>query len=204
MPDLILLTLPIVAGLIGWLTNALAVRMIFRPRHPRRLLGLTIQGLVPRRQAELARKIAETVEQQLISHRDIQEVLLSRSVQDEVLRVIENEVEGFLEAKLRGNPLLGMFLQGDMLASLKSSLFEQVQATVPGMLENLVLHVEKDLKFRSIIEARIVEFDVLRLERMILDIASRELKTIEVLGGVLGFFVGLAQLGLMYFAGALH
>ena len=37
-----LVAMPLVGGAIGWVTNFLAIRMLFRPRLPRRVLGLTV------------------------------------------------------------------------------------------------------------------------------------------------------------------
>ena len=50
----ILLLLPIIAALIGWSTNYLAVKMLFHPRLPLRIMGFSIQGVFPKRQKQLA------------------------------------------------------------------------------------------------------------------------------------------------------
>ena len=63
--------LPTVGALIGYGTNYLAVRMIFRPVRPVRILGFTLQGLVPRRQAELAASVGRVVGEHLLSHDDL-------------------------------------------------------------------------------------------------------------------------------------
>ena len=75
--ELVFYSLPFVSALVGLGTNFLAVRMLFRPRKAFKILGFKIQGLIPRRQAELARKIAQTVEEELISHDDIERALSS-------------------------------------------------------------------------------------------------------------------------------
>jgi uncharacterized membrane protein YheB (UPF0754 family) len=55
------ITIPAVGGFIGWSTNWLAVKMIFRPLRERRFLGIRVQGLVGRRQKELAAAIGRVV-----------------------------------------------------------------------------------------------------------------------------------------------
>ncbi|MEZ4979183.1 MAG: DUF445 family protein, partial [Chitinophagales bacterium] len=57
----LLLLLPIIAGLIGWLTNFLAVKMLFYPRNPKQILGITFHGVFPKRQAHVAEKVGELV-----------------------------------------------------------------------------------------------------------------------------------------------
>ena len=52
---------PTVGAVIGYVTNSIAVMMIFRPHEPRGILGFQLHGLVPKRQPDLARKIGEVV-----------------------------------------------------------------------------------------------------------------------------------------------
>ena len=67
-----LLIMTVVGALIGWFTNYLAVKMLFRPIRPRRvpLIKIELQGLIPRRREEIAVTIGATVEKELISVKD--------------------------------------------------------------------------------------------------------------------------------------
>ena len=62
---------PILWGaLIGYFTNALAIRMLFRPLTRKYLLGIPVPltpGIIPRRRGELARSIARMVARDLLS-----------------------------------------------------------------------------------------------------------------------------------------
>ncbi|NPV27094.1 MAG: DUF445 family protein [Firmicutes bacterium] len=52
------IAIPLISALIGWLTNVIAIRLLFRPVEPIKLplLNYELQGLIPRRQAEIAKK----------------------------------------------------------------------------------------------------------------------------------------------------
>lgn len=54
----------IVAGLVGYYTNFLAIKMLFQPKHGK-VLGWS--GLVPKNQAQIARSLGASVQQQLLS-----------------------------------------------------------------------------------------------------------------------------------------
>ena len=71
------LIFPVVGALVGWFTNWLAIRMLFRPRQPARFLGWTFQGVIPRRHAQLADRIAETVENSLLTPEDLEKAVLN-------------------------------------------------------------------------------------------------------------------------------
>ena len=66
----ILILLPIIAAFIGWLTNYLAVKMLFHPRLPLQVLGFSIQGVFPKRQKQLADKLGSLVAEELFSVKD--------------------------------------------------------------------------------------------------------------------------------------
>ena len=67
MPEgLKLLAFPLVGAAIGWFTNYLAIKMLFKPRQAVSLLGFRIQGLIPKRRTDLAHRLSETITSDLI------------------------------------------------------------------------------------------------------------------------------------------
>jgi uncharacterized membrane protein YheB (UPF0754 family) len=194
MKIIVLLFIPVISALIGWITNFIAVRMIFRPRHEVRFLGLRIQGLIPKRKQDLAVKIAHTVEKELISHKDIKEALKSEDFHLQTSDVIREKIEDFITAKAASNPLVGMFITPEVTSRLSATFMEELQKEIPAVMDSLLEKVEAKIDFREIIQKKIEQFDPSKLESIVYAIASKELKAIEILGGVLGFIVGLVQL----------
>lgn len=188
---------PIISAFIGWITTYLAIKMIFRPRKPIRILaGFAIQGLIPRRQADLARSIAEVVEKELVSHRDVHAALTSSDIQDDFMATIEKHIDVFLKEKLGSNPMIAMFMQGDMLDMVRTNLSLQLRSAMPEVIERVLSRVESRLNFQDIVRSRVESFDLFKLEDIIYGIASRELRAIEYLCGLLGFVIGLFQVGI--------
>src|SRR5258708_30011014 len=73
----------------GYAGAWLAVRMLFRPRKPFKVLGLTLfpQGMIPRHRERLANAIGKAVGEELVSQETIMEELLGKE---------------FLRKKIRG------------------------------------------------------------------------------------------------------
>lgn len=74
---------PLLGALIGFLTNALAIRMLFRPLREVRVLGVRLPltpGVIPRRRQELSRSIGRMVSEQLLSPASIGARLQSPAV----------------------------------------------------------------------------------------------------------------------------
>ena len=197
----VLISIPITAALIGWITNFIAIKMLFRPRRPVRFLGITFHGLVPRRQAQLAQSIAETVETELISHDDIRAFLETPESRTAIEALLQEQIQIFLTQKLGSNPMIAMFLQGDLGSNIREMLLGQFREAIPSLLNSLMSRLEEGLDFQKVIREKIEGFELSKLEDIIYRISAKELRTIELLGGVLGFIVGLFQVALMLFTG---
>lgn len=199
MKILTYLLIPVISALIGWITNFIAVKMIFRPRKELNFLGFKIIGLIPKRKKDLALKIAETVEKELISHRDLKEIVKTEDFHNQTKNIIRSKIETFINNKITSNSLLTLFVSQEIVSKLSSSLMDELEKELPDIIDDLFQSVESKLDFQKIIEQKILNYDLSKLETIIYSIASHELKAIEYLGGILGFFIGVLQLIIIFF-----
>ena len=190
------LVLPLVGALIGYATNRLAVRMIFRPVEPRRILGIRVQGLIGRRQPELARSIGAVVGDHLVRPEDLAGALEAVDLEALVDRAFERGLRPKIE-ELRQLPLVGGFLTDERVADLRRHAVKGVASNREELAGALQEGLEKGVDVHAVVEAKVAAFPVARIEELVLQVASRELRSIEILGGVLGGLVGLAQAGLL-------
>lgn len=189
------LLLPCVAAVIGWFTNFVAVRMIFRPRRAFRLGFLTLQGVLPKRRREFAESIGETVEEHLVNAGDVKELLAQPAIAEELREAVLRRVDAFFQERLMSlNPMLAGFLKGPFLDKLKASLVEEVGGLMGEGVELLCGHLDDNLDTKKLVEDKLMGFDMDKLEAIVLRVARKELRTIEALGAVLGFMVGVVQL----------
>ncbi len=91
-----LIATPLVTGLVGYCTNWLAIKMLFRP-HKKRLLSFGWQGVIPKNRGKLAGEIGTLVGDKLLRQDDIQAAFFSEQVQDKLERAVETELKNFLE-----------------------------------------------------------------------------------------------------------
>lgn len=186
------ITMPLIGGAIGYLTNRLAVKMIFRPIEPRRILGVRIHGLIGRRQEELASSIGRVVGDHLVSHEDVVAALdgldIAQLVDDAVARGLEPKI-----AELRQLPLVGSFLTEERVADLRSHFVKAMVDNKDSLTGQLEGAIEQGLDVREVVTRKVREFPVERLEALILEVCAKELRAIELLGGALGALIGLGQ-----------
>jgi uncharacterized membrane protein YheB (UPF0754 family) len=64
-------------------------------------------------------------------------------------------------------------------------------------MEKVATRFESSVDLKQLIEDNIAAFDLERLETIVNQVARREFRTIERLGALLGFIIGLVQAGLL-------
>jgi uncharacterized membrane protein YheB (UPF0754 family) len=190
-------SIPVISALIGYVTNYIAVKMLFRPHSPKHILGLRVQGLVPRRQREIAASLGKMIERDLLSHSDIQEALKSKETTEEAAAFLNEQVDQFVQRLASQNPMIGAFLQGPLLEQVKGLLGAQMAERFPVFMERVVERLEGRLDIKAIVQSKVEAFDLTKLESGIYEVKAREHKTIELLGGVLGLLIGLIQVAIM-------
>jgi len=193
------LLLPLIAGLIGWFTNYVAVTMLFRPRNPTKILGITIQGIFPKRQKFLAERFGKLVAEQLLSSQDIKSRLLSGESINSVMQMIEEKIENYLEDVFPEKyPITSIFFGSKRKSQIKQDLMEEVHVAVPELLENYAGRIDSEINIEEMVRQKVEELDPLKLEKLINSILKKEFAFIEWIGAILGFFIGLIQVLITY------
>src|SRR5689334_20635038 len=128
------LAVPAIGGVIGYVTNWIAVKMIFRPIRERRFLGIRIQGLIGRRQKELARSIGNVVGSHLVEHKDIVRGLNKLDFAGILSDVLDKGLEPKVR-ELRALPLIGGFLTEERVRSLRDAIASSVMANQDQVLD---------------------------------------------------------------------
>ncbi|MFO1053617.1 MAG: DUF445 family protein [Planctomycetota bacterium] len=194
------ISVPVLGGVIGWVTNTIAVKMIFRPLRPVKVLGLRVQGLIGRRQKDLAKSVGAVVGDHLVQHEDIVRGFRSVDMGAMLSDVLERGLAPKIE-ELRNLPLIGGFLTAERVADLRQSIVRQILKQEGLIFEKLEEAIQKGLDVQALVESKVAAFPVEKLERIVLQVAKRELRSIEVLGGVLGVLIGVLQVGVIAWLG---
>lgn len=193
--------IPFVTAFIGWLTNWVAIQMLFRPRRKVRVFFLKWQGLIPRRQADVADTVAEVIEREVLSQHTIRTELERLDVTGRLDAFVRRVVREKAGRKLQAIPLIGSFVNDRTIGMIEQAAVDAVHEEADKMRSTLAEDLEKHLQIRDIVRQRIAEFDLDKLESVVKQVASREFRLIEWLGGILGFIIGLAQVAILLLIG---
>lgn len=189
--------IPVVTALIGWLTNVVAVKMLFHPRRPINFLFFKLHGVIPKRHDDLARSIADLFERELLSNEELAGHLEKLELDDDVLELLDGRLRTGITDFAKGIPMAAMFLNDSMVEKIAGKLKSQVVQMLPELKTRLAATVSRTLDLRNLIEEKVLGFSVRKLEGIVMRVATKELHTVEILGGVLGLIIGLVQVGIM-------
>ena len=189
-----------IGAMIGWITNYVAIKMLFRPYKEINFGLFKIQGLIPKRKHEIAISIADTVQKELISLKDVTSTLDGEELEARMGSMIDKILDEKLEEELTKKfPMLAMFMSGDMLKKIKNMIKTSIlenKDTIIGMFSN---YLEEKVSFREIIITNVDRFSLEKLEDITYSLAKKELKHIEVVGAILGGIIGFFQFGVSLF-----
>ena len=197
MPPLLFL-LPLIAALIGWLTNYLAVKMLFHPKLPIKIFGISIQGVFPKRQKQLAEKLGTLVAEELFSVKDVAQKLKELATSSESMELVGKRIEKTIREKLvKSFPMLAMFLTDEMVEKVTNLFKSELQDFLGESAQYLGRKLEETLDVKELVRVKVEAFSSNKLEEILVAIMSKEFRFIEIIGAVLGFFIGCVQVGII-------
>jgi len=181
----------IIGGLIGWITNKLAIKMLFRPINPHKILGMNFQGVFPRRKDEIAKSLADIIEKELLSKDAMMDQLLSEekieSLKDRLKKVIVEKLSGIIP------PAISMFMGGDASQVIEKYIDKHGDQIFNELLEEFKHASFDNLDIYSLVKSRIDELDFIEFEKIIFGLMNKELRFVEIIGLFLGGFIGAIQ-----------
>jgi len=193
-----LLILPFISAFIGWITNCIAIRMLFRPLYPVNVLGLKIQGVAPRRRHELTEGIANAVQKALVSVEDVARVLQNINLENEINLLLDEVVKKEVREKLVEKFPFAKKAANDLFKEVRASVQSKLVEHISGFMDKTTEQLKDDLNIKEIVMQRVSSYKVETLEELIMEIAHREFRLVELYGALLGFIIGFIQLGLLY------
>lgn len=195
----LLLLIPLISAFIGWFTNWIAIKMLFHPKEPKKILGITFQGIFPKRQAQFAEKLGKLVSQELLSFQDIESKITSPENLQKILPSIEEHIDHFMKEKLpQAFPFISMFIGEKTIQQLKDVFMTELETIFPLTLKKYMGNLQQDLDLEKIVTNKVKAFSSDKLEEILVQIMQKEFQFVEIIGGVLGFLIGVFQVAITY------
>lgn len=135
---------PLVGAGIGYLTNWIAIKMLFRPLQPMRIMGKEIpalQGVIPKRHKDLAKSIGQTVGEHLLTEDAFESIFQSAETREQVRLLVREAAKALQHEERSIDDLVALALPD---VEKREAIHGQVSAWITSWILD-VLRSEKTL-----------------------------------------------------------
>jgi hypothetical protein len=193
-------SIPFVAGIVGWVTNWAAIQLTFYPvefvgRRP--YLGW--QGIIPSKAEKMAATFVDSTMIRLGTLPELFHEMEPDKIAEQINRVIVPRLERYTdEILLRENPTIWSATPALVKGTVYAGVREQFPRTVNRLILEVRDRIEELIDFKDMITGRLVE-DRALLNRLFLEAGEKEFRFIVRSGLYYGFLFGLVQLLVWFF-----
>ncbi len=137
---------PLVGSVIGYITNYIAVKMLFHPHKPWMIGKFRVPftpGIVPRRQKELAKAIGDAVGNHLFTGGDLKELFLTEQTKERIVDIAMDALDLSLAFKETDKPLpttnqlVHTYLKDEQIAGVKEGVTNFLTDRIMDALEHM-------------------------------------------------------------------
>lgn len=120
---------PLLGGVIGYITNDIAIRMLFRPHTAKYLFGMHIPftpGIIPKEKGRIAEAVGGVISENLMNNEVLEKYLLS----EEMIGKIRSAVEEFIATQQNNSETVAQFLEHYLSKKEIDSISQSVNQSI--------------------------------------------------------------------------
>lgn len=154
--------LPVITGaIIGYITNWIAIKMLFRPHNEVRIFGIKVPftpGVIPKEKERIAKSIGTMIDIHLLNNEVFREVLHSDDVKQRIKISIMNKIEEITDSGRDLGDVYALITGEDKLSAVEGAK-DKIHKYAGPRLETFTLNLLRDISNET--SARLVK-DLLR------------------------------------------
>lgn len=193
--------LPIFGALIGYITNWVALKLVFEPVRPKKVGPFVLHGLFLKRQQEVAKAYADQVESGILNPTNILEGILRSETSDELFRIIQFHVADSIDKSAGiAKPFIQFVIGTRQFIAMKNKVCDRLMTEMPKHAHVLEKYTLETLDIRNTLQTKMQALDPEDFIGVIRPAFEQDEWMLIVGGGALGAVVGLLQV-VFFFGG---
>jgi uncharacterized membrane protein YheB (UPF0754 family) len=189
--------LPLGGVVIGYVTNWVALWMIFEPVTEHRIAGLKVQGLFLRRQPEVADVYAKIIADDIVTLRNMGDELLNGPQSDRTRWMIAERLRPAIDRSLgRVRPAVRVAIGPSRYDAIRESLAEEAVEYTMTPLVDPDFNAEQSDAVRKLVAERMLELPSADFQELLRSAMKEDEWLLLLHGAVLGFAAGLLHLAI--------
>lgn len=192
-----LVLIPLLSAFIGWITIRLAIKLLFRPYSPKKILGFSLQGILPSQKMEIARQAGNYVAKQF-SLAGIEQKINDPKNFEAVKPLIETHIDDFLRNKLKEQmPMISMFIGDKTINSLKTIFIQEIETLFPQVMQQFAGNLKNEFNPEQMVVSKIASISPQQFETAFYQNMKKEMRVASLFGAAIGLLIGLIQLAII-------
>ncbi|MBN9746681.1 DUF445 domain-containing protein [Amycolatopsis sp. A1MSW2902] len=189
------IVLPLFGLGIGWLTDWLALKMIFLPREPKRFFGFyNWQGVFQKRRDEVAADYGDMIAREIITVPNLLEAVLRGPKSDRLFSLISREVQKTIDAQASVvKPFVAIAVGTKRFQEMKQVAAAKAAERVPDTIRHAETYAINALDVRNTIVDRMRRLSPLEFEQLLRPAFRQDEWKLIAVGAVIGGLVGELQ-----------
>jgi len=193
-----LLLIPLLTAATGWLIFQIILFVLFRPFKPRKILGFSLQGILPANQHQIAIKAGQIAATEFSSFAGIEQKISDPGNIHKIKPLIETHIDDFLRNKLKDQmPMISMFIGDKTINSLKTVFMNEIEALFPQVMQQFAGELKNDLNIEQMVVSKINEISPEKLESSLHQTLAKEFRVASATAAGIGLLIGLLQLAII-------
>jgi len=192
--------LPVCGFIVGWFTNFLALKVIFRPLHPIAIGPYKLQGLFLKRQNEVSEVFARINCVELLGTEQIWDAILTGPNRKNFQLLLRNHSIIFTEKLIGGLRPLALTAMGtEKFLLMKEDIATKVILKLPNIIGLSYDYTTEALQMETTIRTKMQGLGPAEFEGVLHPAFEEDEMTLIMVGGFLGMLVGIVQIGIFSF-----
>ncbi|KAH9129965.1 hypothetical protein LEN26_000105 [Aphanomyces euteiches] len=188
------ITFPVFGLVVGTLTNWLALKMIFEPVNPKKVLCIKLHGLFLRRQQEVAAMYGKMVSRDVLNAHNIIEAILKGPASDKLFELVYTNVRHSVDAGTAvADRIVSIGIGKDTLNSIKDDITDLVVQKFPESLRHIEQYTMVALDLENTLREKIGALSFHDFERLLHPVFEEDEWKLVLMGGALGLALGFLQ-----------
>ena len=189
--------LPAAGFLVGYITNWLALNLIFEPREPKQIGPFRIQGVFIKRQREVATSFADVISGRVLNPEQMVKHLTAGPSRDLVLGILESQVEESMQEYER-DAMVAMLVSKDKLEEAKADLLVRIRNADMTKSGQIKAFADQSHHIHAQLEANLAALDASEFSGILRPVFQKDEWKLILAGGVIGTGIGALQVVFLF------
>ncbi|HTF52415.1 MAG TPA: DUF445 family protein, partial [Pseudonocardia sp.] len=192
------LIMPLFGALVGLSTDWIALKMIFYPREPRRILGVPWQGMFQKRRKQVAADYGKLIAEEVLTVPKLLDAMLTGPKADRLINLVQRHIARVVDRQVGlAKPLVVLTVGSERYRALKADAAQRAIAEVSYTIQPAMDYATDALAVEKTIVDAMLALTPIEFEKVLRPAFQQDEWKLILVGGILGAIVGELQVHLL-------